>query len=192
MILVRAHGRRIPWLIALLIAASLFGPTITRGWAQSGPTLVILVRHAEPANDDGNDPALSQAGARRARALAAALRDAGVTAILTSPFRRTRETAQPLAQAADVTPSVVAVGNSMAGYLAALTASVLAQTGTVLVVGHSNTVPQLIAALGGPTLPNICESAFDRLFVLVLSGDKPRLLRARYGAAGPPAGTSCL
>jgi hypothetical protein len=62
--------------------------------AQSPATTVILVRHAEKADEPGADPALSAAGEARARALADALRDVKVAAVLTTPYRRTNATGQ--------------------------------------------------------------------------------------------------
>jgi hypothetical protein len=56
--------------------------------------------------------------------------------------------------------------------------------GTVLVVGHSNTVPAIVAALGAPRPRDLCDSEYDQLFVVVI-GDAgpPRLIRSRYGPA---------
>jgi broad specificity phosphatase PhoE len=155
----------------------------------AGPPLVVLVRHAEPAADPGDDPGLSPAGRQRAQVLAAALRDVGATAILTSTFRRTRETAQPLAQALGIAATAVN-GGGMEAHIAALAAAVRSQRGAVVVVGHSNTVPQLIAALGGPQLPDLCD-VHDRMFVLTTIGGGRHFVRSRYGAAEPDPGPNC-
>jgi hypothetical protein len=61
----------------------------------------------------------------------------------------------------------------------------------VLVVGHSTTVPLIIAALGGPRLPEICETVFDNLFVLVPATGKMQFVHSRYGAASPTPGSDC-
>jgi hypothetical protein len=63
--------------------------------------------------------------------------------------------------------------------------------GTVLVVGHSNTIPAIVGALGAPRPRDLCDSEYDQLFVVIL-GDTgpPRLVRSRYGAASPPD-TAC-
>jgi broad specificity phosphatase PhoE len=97
------------------------------------------------------------------------------------------ETAQPSAAAADVTPEVVPVSSTTTQQNAAeVAAAVRKHAGaTVLVVGHNNTVPLIIAALGGPKLPDICELVCDKLFVLVL-GEEARLIQSSYGASGPP------
>ena len=62
----------------------------------------------------------------------------------------------------------------------------------VLVVGHGNTVPAILAALGGPRLPDFCESSYGHLLVLSLGENPPRVLRARYGAADPAPAPGCL
>jgi broad specificity phosphatase PhoE len=155
-------------------------------------TVVLLVRHAEKAAQPGDDPPLTQDGRRRAEALAGVIKDAHPTAIITTQLRRTAETAQPSAAAADVTPEVVSVSSTTTQQNAAeVAAAVRKHAGaTVLVVGHNNTVPLIIAALGGPKLPDICEQVYDKLFVLVL-GKEARPVQSRYGAPGPPTTPDC-
>lgn len=150
--------------------------------------LVLLVRHAEKAAEPKDDPSLTPAGMERARALAAALRDAGVEAIITTQLRRTRETARPLAEARGLTPEVVEIrGGGMEAHARAVAAAVRRHAGaTVLVVGHSNSLPAIIAALGGPRVPDLCESVYCTLFVLVPGAGEARLVRSRYGAPDPP------
>jgi hypothetical protein len=91
-----------------------------------------------------------------------------------------------------VTPEVVmltlaAIQQNIAGVVAAVRKHA---GGTLLVVGHNNTVPLIIAALGGPKLPEICDSVYDKLFVLVL-GKEVRLVQSRYGASGSPIAADC-
>ncbi|MBK7350032.1 MAG: histidine phosphatase family protein [Gemmatimonadales bacterium] len=154
---------------------------------------VILVRHAEKAAPSG-DPPLSAPGRARAAALGAALVDFPVTTIITSEYRRTRETAAPLATARGLVPVVVAArsgADSNAAAVARALGAVPAGT-AALVVGHSNTLGPIIAALGGPVLPDLCDGEYATLFVLELPPDgAPRLLRARYGAPDPPGATEC-
>lgn len=155
------------------------------------PTVVLLVRHAEKAAQPAQDPPLTEAGATRAQALAAIARDAGVTAIITTQFERTRKTAEPAATALHITPEVVEAGPA-AQHATAVADQVLKHAGgTVLVVGHSNTIPAIVGALGAPRPRDLCDSEYDQLFVVVL-GDTgpPRLVRSRYGAASPPD-TAC-
>ena len=158
------------------------------GVAHAMPAQVLLVRHAEKASAPAGDPALSEAGRQRAEALKTALRAAAVDAVLTTPYRRTRETAAPLAAARGLEPIVVPTeGDHIAAVLARLRQ--LPAGSTALVVGHSNTLAPLIRELGGPSLPDLSECEFDRLFVLD-TGPPAKLVEARYGAttAGCRAG----
>ena len=66
--------------------------------------VVFLVRHAEQASGS-DDPPLTEAGQRRARALVTVLKDAGLTAIYVSELQRTMQTAEPLAQAFQIEPT---------------------------------------------------------------------------------------
>ncbi len=153
------------------------------------PVLVLLVRHGEKASHQGEDPPLTAAGAARARALASALHDAGVTAIITTQLRRTRETAEPLAAAIGLKPEIVPVSvesDHLETHVQAVAAAVRGHPGgVVLVVGHQNTVPEIIAALGGPRLPTIRDPVYDNLFVLVPAAGQVHLVQTRYGAASP-------
>src|SRR3954471_23357965 len=108
--------------------------------ASAQATTVILVRHAEKAVEPAADPGLTPEGEARARALLEVARDAGVTDVITTQFARTRATAQPVATALGITPEVVdARGATHAQDVAN---AVRRHVGmTVLVVGHSNTVP---------------------------------------------------
>lgn len=159
------------------------------------PAMVILVRHAEKAKDGGDDPALSSAGAERAKALAAALADSGVTAIVTTQLRRTGDTAAPLAAARQLTPEVVRIekGEAIPAYAAAVAAAVRRHPGgVVLVVGHSNTVPAVIAALGGPKLPDLADAEYSNLFVLVPGAAGAQLTRTHYGEPDAKAAAAAM
>jgi phosphohistidine phosphatase SixA len=150
--------------------------------AKALPETVILVRHAEKNSAPENDPRLSAAGRARARLLASMLTYAGISAIYSSQFLRTRQTAQPASDRLHVPVTVVPGGDA-----ARLKQLIMQQNGkAVLVVGHSNTIPALIADLNGPSDVPIAETDYDRLFVLTpqLSGKSP-LLTLRYGAAAP-------
>ncbi|MFZ6745573.1 histidine phosphatase family protein [Undibacterium sp. JH2W] len=152
--------------------------------AQAEPDLVILVRHAEKATDQGNDPGLSEAGQSRAQTLARVLQHSAVSSIYTSHYKRTHETAQALAQAQGITAQVVQ--GSGADHLQQLLAAVRASMGTVLVVGHGNTVPALAMALGAPAMKDFCESSFSHMLVLRPSsqpGKPAELVQAHYGEA---------
>lgn len=158
-----------------------------------GSTTVYLVRHAEKdlGNPQDIDPPISAAGQARAEALATRLGTAGVTAIVTTQFKRTQETAEPLAAAIGVTPEVVRAG--LMGDTDSAVAAVFRHRGKkVLVVGHSRSIPPIIEALGGPKLANICESQYSNLFIVYLPpSGAPQLVRQNYGRGDPPLEPGC-
>lgn len=161
-------------------------------WAE--PDQIILVRHAERAAEPAADPALSPSGAARAQALAATLANAGVSGIVTTQFRRSRETAQPLAEALHLTPQVIAARKGeAAAHIAEVATAVRAQGGgTVLVVGHSNTVMAIAAALGAPKMADLCETSYSHVLVMRPAKPAPHLLHLRYGAPDTaPAEPGC-
>jgi phosphohistidine phosphatase SixA len=162
--------------------------------AQAEPTLVVVVRHADKGTEPASDPALSPAGQQRALALAAALESARITSIITTPYRRARETALPLARRLGLAPLVVAPksGESAQSHVADVVALVRQQTGQVLVVGHSNTVPAIVQALGGPKLLDLCESSFGHAFVVAPKAADSTVLRLRYGEPDTTRGDGCL
>lgn len=169
-------------------------------------TTVILVRHAEKADATANT-SLSTAGLARAQELVSVVDEAGVSVVYVNDFCRTALTAQPTAQALGLPVFVQQTGNPAAGLggcspaISATTTAlpsgvinsqdvadrILSQHGrrTVLVVGHSNTVPEIIAALGGGAFApiSITEPEFDRLFVVTIRrfSGTPRLVKATYG-----------
>jgi len=145
---------------------------------------VFLVRHAERYFDSREDPPLTPAGHERARALAETLRDAGIAAIITTQWQRTRDTAQRLATLLGIKLEVVPVHEGQGGKnIEETAAAVRRHKGeTVLVVGHV-TVSGVIQALGGPQLPTICENVFSDLFLFVPALGENGLVRLRYGAS---------
>jgi broad specificity phosphatase PhoE len=139
----------------------------------SAQKLVYIVRHAEradggtpaPSMNGAADPPLSDIGRARAQKLAAMLGASGVTAIYATEFIRTKETAAPLAAALKLVPVLMSSADS-----AALVARVKADHphDIVLIVGHSNSVPAIIKAFGGPAV-TIADDEYDKLFVVVPS-----------------------
>ncbi len=147
-------------------------------------TTIIFVRHAEKELNSGDDPALSDAGRRRAAELARQLVDAdvvaGIDAIYTTPFRRAQETARPLAQALNL---------QMTTYDAADRETVLEtilkshKGKIILVVGHSDTLPVLIANLGASkNVPLIDELEYDNIYIISIPWfGKTKTIRLRFG-----------
>jgi broad specificity phosphatase PhoE len=157
--------------------------------AGTGPQVVVIVRHAEKSDTPKDDVALSDRGRARAEALASALDAAGVETIITTERRRSRETAAPLALRVHVTPVVVPTAGDVDVHATAVAEAVRNGGDVVLVVGHSNTVPAIIRALGGPMIPDICDGQYALLFTLRVESGKPaRLIRSTYGAPDPESG----
>lgn len=144
---------------------------------------VVLVRHAEKV-DQSADPALSAEGEARAQLLAASLADAQVTMILATPLQRTRLTAAPAAVAADVEVTQISLEGGSAAHVARVVEAVrgAAPADTVLVVGHSNTVPEIARALGATSTTPITDCEYDRMIVIRLDGDGSASITGRYGA----------
>ena len=122
----------------------------------------------------GADPDLSEAGRARAQSLASALKDAHITAIYATEFKRTQQTAAPLAKVLGLTVKIV-TSKSVADLVKQLKAG----KSNVLVVGHSNSVPDVIKGLGVTTPVTIGDDEFDNMF-LVSSGTHPSLLHLHY------------
>jgi broad specificity phosphatase PhoE len=163
----------LPCLIALLAATT----SVAQSPNPGGSATVFLVRHAERADTaagispaPGSDPPLSEDGRRRAESLATLLKDAHITAIYVTEYRRTQETAAPLAKVLKVTPTTV-VSKDLPGLLARIRHA----SGNVLVVGHSNSVPEAIKGLGVKTPVSIADSAYDDLFIVTARSELIRL-----------------
>jgi len=142
-------------------------------------TTFIIVRHAEKGTDDKKDPSLSDVGLLRAERLAARLADEPLVAAYATDYRRTRQTAAPAAEAHGI---VVTVYDAQLPATALVSQLRKAHThGTVLVVGHSNTVPEIVAALSGTVVPAMADDEFDRLYRIDLTANgKTTLLQERY------------
>jgi phosphohistidine phosphatase SixA len=149
------------------------------GCCSSTVTTVVFVRHAERLNNTDASP-LSPAGFQRARALRHALDSAGIQTIFVSDKLRSRQTADSL-RIAHSLPQVQIPKDS----ISELVDSLRGRSGQrLLVVGHSDTVPQIIAAFG-VEVPPLSEGEFDKMFVLTVRQRATRLLRLQYGAPSP-------
>ncbi len=146
--------------------------------AQSAGT-VFVVRHAEKASDAPDTP-LSDAGRARAECLAKTLKDANITAVLTTQYVRTKQTAEPTAQQSHAHRESFDAKAS-AQIIAA--AKETAKNGNVLIVGHSNTVPQLMASFGTPAV-TIPDTSYDHLFIFPVANPK-QLTLVHYCPALP-------
>lgn len=152
-------------------------------------TTVIFVRHAEKAAMPADDPGLSPAGQRRVAELTRQLVDAdvvaGVDAVYSTPYRRTEETARPVADALSL---------PINSYDAADTEAIMEHIvkvhkgKVILVVGHSNTVPALIGNMGASKrVPEIAEDEYDNIYIVSIPWfGKTKTIRLRYGEPYAP------
>lgn len=145
-----------------------------------GLSVVYLVRHAERATDHPRDPNLSAEGRVRADELSRLLADAPLTKVFSTRYRRTVQTATPLA---DDHGLEIEFYDPTAEGLADFGSQLRAMPGHHVVVGHSNTTPQLVEALGGDPVSTIDEMEYDRLYVVVVSsGGAATSTLIRFGA----------
>lgn len=168
--------------IALFVIAS-----VGLAWffESQATTTLVFVRHAEKAATPADNPGLTVAGTQRALTLQRTLADidvvASLDAVYTSPYRRTIDTARPIAREAglelstfdvnDLNNAVVDIVRNHKGKI-------------VLIVGHSNTIAPMIAELGGSKkLPPIADSEYDNLYIVTIPWfGKVKTLRLKYGA----------
>lgn len=149
----------------LLLGGCVTGPASPRPETEAADKIVYVTRHMHKA--DGPDPVLSPEGVAAAERLAALLADKGITAIYTTATRRAMETAAPLARRIGV--RVTAYDPADPGGLVAVAA---ATPGAVLVVGHSNTVHDLVTRFGARTPPApLTDDDYGRVFVVKPTGD---------------------
>ncbi|MBL8192853.1 MAG: histidine phosphatase family protein [Blastocatellia bacterium] len=147
--------------------------------AKSQITTVILVRHAEKAKSNDNNPNLSEIGQQRAKTLSQILKNVGINAIYATEFTRTQETAKPLSEIINIPIKIIEAKN---------TDKLLNEIENkhkgenILVVGHSNTLPFIIERLGNIKIQEINENEYNNLFILNISkNDKAKLLDLKYG-----------
>lgn len=148
----------------------------------SPPAAVFVVRHAEKGG--GEDPRLTDAGRERAGQLVHLLAGAGLDAVYATQWRRTQETAAPIAEALGKEVEIVETTD---GFERRLAARVKRQHAgeVVLIVGHSNTNPELLSALGAAEAPAISDDDYDDVYVMIYPDGEPRLLRLGYGRPTP-------
>ncbi|HUH90264.1 MAG TPA: phosphoglycerate mutase family protein [Lysobacter sp.] len=151
--------------IALIaIALPLLLAACTSRLAGGDGVRFVVVRHAEKVDDGSRDPALSQTGRDRAAALVRRLADTPVVAVYASGFHRTRDTAAPTAQDHGVAITTYDANEPAATFAARLRRA--HRSGSVLVVGHSNTAPDIAAALCGCDVPAMDEDEYTRLMTI--------------------------
>lgn len=195
------HPRSVKWFVCLslfavssigLLVSSEGGPSSASAFSPQDDfkmTTVFLVRHAERAAAPREDPPLLETGIARAQLLARMLGKSGIKAIYTSQFLRTKATAEPLAKQLGIASVAISLKMSAsnprevsAESIKEIAEKIYQRPGeNALVIGHSNSVPDVIKALGGDVAPVIDEKEFDDLFVVtVYSKGKARVTHLKY------------
>jgi len=179
---------RVILIATAVLLSSIAAWTVARPAADEPTTTIILVRHAEKQAQSG-DPSLDSRGRARAESLARTLADAGVTGLSATPYQRTQQTLQPLAEQLGIEIEIQPVDLAdPKAYARDLAGGLIERHrgGTVVVAGHSNTVPLLLEAFGIPGSRTMGDDEYDDLFVLQVSeGTEPVLLHLHYGEASP-------
>jgi broad specificity phosphatase PhoE len=152
-----------------LLLWCLAGCTRVVAGAASDTATFVVVRHAEKADDGSRDPPLSAAGETRAKALAQRLAHSGLVAVYATPFRRTQQTAQIVATSAGLPVTTYSGDTAAADFAGSLRARY--RQGTVLVVGHSNTVPGIVASLCSCRIAALGDDAYDGIYTIRIGPD---------------------
>jgi phosphohistidine phosphatase SixA len=155
---------------------------LTCATSAAAQATVFIVRHAERADTGtpgaastmSTDPDLSEAGRAPEERLAALLKDARITAIFATQYKRTQQTAAPIAKAAGL-PVTIVHSDDVAGLMEKLKAT----PGNALVISHSGSVPKVVAALGVQEPVTLAEGDYDNLFIVTRDAT-PRMLRLHY------------
>lgn len=151
--------------------------------AQQNVRTIFLVRHAEKISS-APDAMLSPEGEKRAECLASTLKDAGIKQIYVTDLKRTQQTAEPLAKLLKIKPTILPAKDSNA----LIKNLVYTGGGNILVVGHSETVPFVIARLQAGTVAPIGENEYDRMFeVTIAEAAAMPVVTLHYCGGGVPA-----
>ena len=161
---------------ALIPGGSVAAQNWNRSEDKQNVSVVYLVRHAEKA-DTGKDPELTDTGKQRAEDLSRFLKDAGITHIWTTDYKRTRETVSPIAGRTRVKVEVYDPSK-----LPEFATKLKSIPGRHLVAGHSNTTPGLVQALGGDPGAPMPDTEYDRFYIVTL-GQNIATIQLRFGAA---------
>ena len=164
-----------------LLACMLLAACASTPRADDAGTSFIVVRHAEKV-DASRDPDLSARGHARAQALAARLGDAELVALYATEFKRTGQTIATVASTHQLLVTPYAADEAASTFAARLRAA--HPSGTVLIAGHSNTVPGIVTALCECEAAEMPDHEYDRLSIVrITPGQPPALDVSRYGEA---------
>lgn len=172
------------WLISVLCCAIMvFAHTGAQG--QTSKKMIVFVRHAEKdLQNTTNDPPLTAKGKKRAEDLVAVVemylareQAEAVKSIVATEFVRTQQTAEPLAKKLNLQPVIIPASDK-----ALLLTTIKESASSMLVVGHSNTLPSIIQQLTGETIPEIQDKEYNKIFILTIEGRKKTLAMETFGS----------
>lgn len=168
-------------LFACLASACVSATHDTAPAAADTGVAFIVVRHGEKSNDDPRDPSLDDAGHARAARLAGRLSEHDIVGVYATGYRRTQQTLRPVADAHAVPIETYDARLPAEAFAAQLVAA--HRAGTVLVAGHSNTVPQIVAALCACTAAEMPDDEYDRISIIRIDASGSRTLHVEQGDA---------
>ncbi len=177
------------WILAValllsMIAALGFAQPVHKTHQSQAPTslaetqVIFVVRHANTTPNSGNNPNLNSEGQIRALNLANMIQDEPLSAIYVTNTNRSMQTAAPASSASGIQTTLYPPLDAKA---LASTIRASDSTDSTLVIAHSNTVPTIIAALGGPLFDDLKEDSFDHFYAVILKdGRHVRTISLRY------------
>ena len=165
----------------LLTLTLLFFALNLSAQAQKNKTIWV-VRHAEKLTDYPKDtnPNLSEKGLQRAEDLKQYLSKMKIEKIFSTPFLRTKNTAEPLAKILNIKVEIyeTKIDANFANKIKAL------PNKNILIIGHSNTVLEIVNILGAkPPVQTLKDDDYDFLFEVKIKGDKASVKTRRYGVS---------
>jgi broad specificity phosphatase PhoE len=167
----------------IFVYQGLIAPEYSFTEKQCPVTTIFLVRHAEKVGDGSADPALTLAGAARADELAYVLEHVKLDAIYSTPYKRTKQTVLPTAKEKGLEVKIYKPGEE--GFLQKLLQAF--PGGSILIVGHSNTIPKMANELASRSdFRDLDDATYDNLFIACVPTEgKAAILRMRFGAHSP-------
>ncbi|RTR40842.1 histidine phosphatase family protein [Shewanella canadensis] len=165
-----------------LIPNGLYAKEIQDSISSTADKIIVLVRHAEKSASTSKDPSLSPKGELRAKSLLSTLEKTRLSGLIATPFKRTQETLHPMSEQRKLPVTIIDINSGITAHIDATVKTIQAQAGNVLVAGHSNTLPLIISALGGPEIDSIDEDEYSNMYILSMSEtNKVELSHASYG-----------
>jgi len=152
-----------------LIPNGLYAEEIQDPLSSTAHKIIVLVRHAEKSASTSNDPSLSPKGELRAKSLLSTLEKTQLSGLIATPYKRTQETLHPMSEHRKLPVIIIDINSGITAHIDATVKKIQAQAGNVLVAGHSNTLPLIISALGGPEIDSIDEGEYSNMYILSLS-----------------------